>query len=498
LVPLLPKAELGRQLEVEKLMSLDSKAVFCAKVTPASYIHCPDIRFPELPAWAKVTTALIAFRSLLAQTGLDHLHFGSPQWNPLGAIIREGEKIVVKPNWVHHQNLSSHGMDCLVTHTCVVEAILHYVAKAHPEHIIVGDAPIQGCDFRALMVDSHIAEMIEQFTAYNVNVSVKDFRRTVHPSGKLSERAQEGCRPVDEYILYDLGSDSSLEAITSPKREFRVTMYNPDLLNHTHRRGRHQYLIARDVIEADVVINVPKLKTHKKACITGALKNLVGINGHKEYLPHHRKGGSQSGGDCYPGRSRLKSLVEDLLDATNRAQGTMARRMLASAVWASTACGRIVGVDNNYEGAWYGNDTVWRMSLDLQRVLHYGRADGTLTGHMQRTVLTVTDAIIAGQGDGPLAPTPIKLGIMTLGANTAATEWVHALLMGLDPQRIPLTREAFVPHRYPLTNFSPSEIVIRADGRPVAASKLFAQYGCAFCAPSGWRGLFERSYPTNT
>ena len=38
-------------------------------------------------------------------------------------------------------------MDCLVTHTCIIEAILHYIAKTHPVHIIVGDAPVQGCDF---------------------------------------------------------------------------------------------------------------------------------------------------------------------------------------------------------------------------------------------------------------------------------------------------------------------------------------------------------------
>jgi uncharacterized protein (DUF362 family) len=49
-------------------------------------------------------------------------------------------------------------------------------------------------------------------------------------------------------------------------------MYHPDWLKRTHGLGKHQYLIARDVIEADVVINVPKLKTHKKACITGARK----------------------------------------------------------------------------------------------------------------------------------------------------------------------------------------------------------------------------------
>jgi uncharacterized protein (DUF362 family) len=477
-------------------MSLEPNSVFCTKISAASYDPCPDVRFPELPVWVQVTTALVALRALFVQAGLDHSHFGSPDWNPLGTIIHEGAKVVLKPNWVHHHNFSSHGIDCLVTHTCVIEAILYYIAKAHPECIVIGDGPVQGCNFAALMAACHVPEMIERFTAHKVNVSVKDFRRTIQPNASLGGRAQEDCRPMDEFVLYDLGPDSALEAITTPNSEFRVTMYNPDVLQRSHRPGKHQYLIARDVIKADVVLNVPKLKTHKKACITGALKNVVGINGHKEYLPHHRKGGSQSGGDCYTGQFRLKSLVEDLLDATNRAQNSVARHMLANAVRAGMAFGKVVGADNNYEGSWHGNDTVWRMSLDLQRVLHYGRADGTLADHVQRTVLTVTDAIIAGQGDGPLAPTPSKLGIMTLGVNTAAVEWVHALLMGLDPQRIPLTREAFVPHRYPLTHFSPNDISIRVDGQPVAASKIFAQHGYAFRAPSGWQGHCELGYPT--
>ena len=112
-------------------MSLTPTSVFCTKATTASYDVCPDVRFPELPVWAKVTTTLVTFRALLVQAGLDHAHFGSPDWNPFGAIIHAGDKVVVKPNWVHHHNLSGYGMDCLVTHTCVIEAILHYVAKAH-------------------------------------------------------------------------------------------------------------------------------------------------------------------------------------------------------------------------------------------------------------------------------------------------------------------------------------------------------------------------------
>src|SRR5262249_54674118 len=165
--------------------------------------------------------------------------------------------------------------------------------------------------------------------------------------------------------------------------------------------------------------------------------------------------------------------------------------MLANTARAGMAVGKFLKLDNNYEGAWHGNDTVWRMTLDLQRVLHYGRPDGTLADDIKRTVLTITDAIIAGEGDGPLSPTSARLGMLTLGTNSPALDWVHALLMGLDPQRIPLIREAFSQQRWMSTNFSPFDIAVKLDGHHVGASELFRRYGRAFRPPHGWKGHIE-------
>jgi len=472
-------------------MFMKPNRVFCAKVHDAVYAPRPDIALPELPNWAKVTTALLCLRSLFSQAGLDRTKQDGVDWNPLGDIIHEGEKVVVKPNWVYHHNRSGHGLDCLITHTSVIEALLHYVVKARPKSILICDAPVQGCNFDALMASSGVSDMVERFTVNGVKVQVEDLRLTVRRGEKLSDQGIEDCRPIENYILYDLGRDSILEGITSDDPGFRITMYNPDLLKRTHAHGRHQYLIAREVMEADVMINVPKLKTHKKACITGALKNVVGINGHKGYLPHHRKGGSLREGDCYRGNSLMKTFIEEALDATNRAQSTGGRGALACVVRAGMAVAKLLGEDDNYDGSWYGNDTVWRMTMDLQRLLHYGSSDGTLSDQVQRKVITLTDAIIAGEGDGPLSPVPTGLGMMTLGINPPALEWVHAILMGLDPRGIALTREAFMPHRYPLVDFSPEQIVIKMDGQEVSAGSLFALHGRKFCLPSGWQTTSE-------
>src|SRR5215813_9350799 len=132
------------------MMLPEPTQVFCTRAPATSYERYEDVRFPELPDWAQVTAALVALRSLFMHVGLDQSNQGTRDWNPLSTIIHEGQKVLIKPNWVSHQNVSGDGLDCLVTHTSVIDAILHYVAKARPRCIIIGDAPIQGCDFEAL------------------------------------------------------------------------------------------------------------------------------------------------------------------------------------------------------------------------------------------------------------------------------------------------------------------------------------------------------------
>lgn len=446
---------------------------------------------PELPSGEAATVALAALRNLFRNWGLDREHFGSPAWNPLGAFIAPGARVVLKPNWVLHWNKSGQGMDCLITHASVIAAVLEYVALAKPGAVVLGDAPVQGCDFETLRKVCGVDEMVERFQRRGMNLSVADFRRTVLPGENYGRSKIEECRSMEQYVLFDLKEKSLLEPLRADSKKFRVTMYNPDLLHRTHAPQRHQYLIAREILESDAIINLPKLKTHKKACVTGALKNLVGINGHKEYLPHHRKGGGSSGGDCYAGRSWLKGRAEDLLDIANRARPGRFQVALARAAAILIRGAVLLGSDNNLEGSWFGNDTVWRTSLDLQRIAVYGRADGTLADAPQRKLISITDAIIGGEGDGPMAPTAVPSGFLTGAVNPAAAEWVHCRLMGLDPRRIPLVREAFASFPYPLVAFAPAAIRVRMDSAERSADEIFPFDARAFCPPRGWQGHCE-------
>jgi len=467
-----------------------SNKVWVTQMSSPLYRDSDESIPPELDKGVRVTTALLLLRRLFRNAGLDSSHYGTVEWNPLGSLIDTGDKVVLKPNWVFHANRSGQGIDCLVTHASVLGAMLDFVLRAKPGKVVVGDAPIQGCDLSKLMKVAGYSGLKQHYAQAGDAVEWRDFRRTVlaNPNGVWDR--QTGVRPMEDYVLFDLAVESLLEPIVQDADRFRVTMYNPDLMRQTHAPGRHQYLIAREVIEADVVINLPKLKTHKKACVTGALKNLVGINGNKDYLPHHRRGGSRTGGDCYAGGNPFKLAAECIIDAANRREG-MPAYLLRQASRVSSGFARLTGAGKNLKGNWYGNDTIWRTCLDLNRVFLYGQPDGTMAEQPQRKVLTLTDAIVCGEGEGPLAPTPHPLGMLTLASNPVAADYVHAHLMGFDWRKIPLIREAFGQFRYPICSYRPEDVEVQFEDRwfrqpwPLWNEKPFV-------TPGGWKGHCER------
>ena len=181
---------------------------------------------------------------------------------------------------------------------------------------------------------------------------------------------------------------------------FRVTSYNPDRLASAHKKGMHRYCISNYLFDSDIIISLPKIKTHQKSGITGALKNLVGFNGDKDFLPHHRLGGTGFGGDCYPGKNYLRFLAELTLDIANRSNNFLAKRFffyLSKIIWKISLPQRV----HSLAAGWFGNDTTWRMVMDLNKIAVFGSADGTLSPTPLRSIFSLCDGIVAGQEMGP-------------------------------------------------------------------------------------------------
>jgi len=422
----------------------------------------------------------------------------SDERGPFGRVVPRGARVLIKPNLVLHQNESSGGLDCLVTHSSLIRATVEAALRTDAAEVLVGDAPIQGCNFDALLESSELRSWARAQMALDSRFKgVRDFRRTIGVLVHGVRVAAENLQSEDRFTLFDLGRQSLLEPISAAENLFRVAWYDPRLMAKTHHSGVHQYLVAKEAVEADIVINLPKLKTHKKAGITCALKNLIGINGNKEYLPHHRVGGSKRGGDCYPGNGAVKRALEYLSDRQNLTSSYAAGMLwrLLFAVFARTS--RAQGDRTGTDGSWSGNDTIWRTCLDLNRILLYGRSDGTrsdgtmfngiMTDEIQRRVIHVADAVVAGQGNGPLAPQPLSLGLMLGGNNAAAMDWVGTHLLAYDPEKIALVRHAFDRFRWPIADFPSSGVSVAGDlgeGSPLRVLETIRQ---PVIHPAGWR-----------
>ena len=347
-------------------------------------------------------------------------------------------RILLKPNWVRH-SLNIADSICLCTNENFLLAALEVVLIKKPKSVILGDAPLQGCDWEK-MLSKEFYEKVEKLSIkHTIPIKIKDFRRVIY-SPEFKNLIEEK-NHFSDYLIFDLGKDSNLEPISSKKNIFRVTNYNPDRLAESHRIGVHKYCITKELFYADVVITIPKIKTHQKTGLTNSMKILVGLNGDKDYLPHHRRGGTKDGGYCYPGTNFLRKMSESILDEANRKIGLKQYNYLtklSALVWKLSR----PKDEHSRAAGWYGNDTVWRMVFDLNRIVIYGKIDGTLSDIPQREVYSLCDGVIGGQGNGPLNPEPLALGLISFSNNAELMDVAIGYLMGLDIEKVPLLIEA--------------------------------------------------------
>jgi len=130
------------------------------------------------------------------------------------------------------------------------------------------------------------------------------------------------------------------------------------------------------------------------------------------------------------------------------------------------------------------------MCLDLNRVLLYGKADATFGETVQRRVLHVVDAVIAGQGDGPLASDSLPLNLILAGENAAAIDWVGSFLLGYDAGKIPLSVHSLENFRWRIADFQTKDIELLGDwaGNQTAKNLIELAKTQKVKHPAGWRG----------
>lgn len=296
------------------------------------------------------------------------------------------------------------------------------------------------------------------------------------------------------YTEVDL-KDASEFATYHLNGHFYGADYNVAETASFHREGHHNYILCRTAMEVDVIINLPKLKTHKKTGVTLSLKNIVGVNGYRNCLPHHTIGTMDERGDEFPAsnpfdkaQSRLNQAFKRILARRGGIGGTWARTIKLLGKKAFGGTDQVIR-----EGNWYGNDTAWRMVIDLNKVLFHYRGDGSLRDRPRR-YLSIVDGIIAGEGNGPEAAEPKPAGLLVAGFNPVTVDTACAVLMGFDYRKMPLLAHAWQITNLPLANFDPQDMqcfsnILHWNGK---LEDLEGAPHFDFRPHFGWRGHIER------
>jgi len=413
-------------------------------------------------------------------------------------------QIVLKPNWVLHETDPRFPISALVTDARVIVAATRACAEIFPAaQITVCDCPLQRADWMRLCQQTGLAPHIRALMAeFPGRVSFHDLRQEVlmYENGRLVPVS--GVRHGDPagYREVGIGSESHLEEISDAADKFSIHDHDRRKAQGNHQKGNHRYFVSQTILDADLIINLPKWKTHSKSGLTGALKNLVGINGDKAYLPHFRRGSPSWGGDEYTDRGRwLAWLQNTLRDATR--ENVRWAYLIMLPVWrlakaVRTRLRRLLGSEMPPDfyvggGGWYGNETIWRMIYDLNMVVQRMDANGRLHPIPQRHYLCIVDGLVAGEGEGPLFPKPRTLDWLVFGEDPFAVDATLAWFMGYDPLRLPIIRNRAHFLGPGWGDFELDDLEILRDG--CLERLTHSEVNFAFQPPPGWLGHVERA-----
>jgi uncharacterized protein (DUF362 family) len=470
---------------------------------PASCPFDPSEPYPEWPDINVSSCPNAVYRQVrncLVDLKMDEPHLGTPSWSPFSDLIKEGHTVVIKPNLVF--NTSKEKLQEYTTsHPSVIRPIIDYCWKAlnGKGAIIIGDAPSAEADFDEIVRRSKLRELVDAMKARGVNVTLMDFRslKVSTENGIWTKEVSKKGEHARASIV-NLGRESLFYNKARKKAKLHGAGYDIRQTSKHHHHDIQEYSVSETILTADLVISVPKFKTHRKAGITCCLKNLVGINTDKNFLPHFTMGSRNMGGDEMPdipekniGKMKAYNLFREyVLAYTWRIIGRLGVKVLrfaknrtsqkedtnrAAMTAADNGAAANAERDNDYAawlhkkisgqkiaaGAWPGNETICKMILDLNKIFLCCNKDGILSDDNKRKVFYIVDAVKIGMGSGPTSPAPYDAGVIAAGYNGFQIDTCLMQCFGIDHNDIPLYKMASAQKW--LTNDSNGRYVFNGD-----------------------------------
>lgn len=468
---------------------------------PQKAPYHPSVNYPEYPLKdisEEENQVYDGVRAGLLKLGLDKNNFGTHAWNPLGEIVHPGNTILIKPNMVKESHLTKpDDYEYVITHGSTIRAICDYaiIALNGNGKILFADSPETDANFELICDRNGLSKIINHYSRLlpNIDFHLIDLRKEqwLKKDGVIIKRWKLAGDPQG-YTIIPLNDQSEFIGHQSSQDYYGATFDKHETQEHHHGHV-HEYLLSSSVLSADVIINLPKLKTHKKSGITCCLKNMVGIIGDKNWLPHHTEGTPKKGGDQFADNSLTSSLEHSLLGKIKSIakENELVNQLLGR--WKKI--GRLIFGSTEKvvrSGNWYGNDTVWRMILDLNKTVFFFDSKGSFQPK-KRKVFCLVDAVLAGESIGPLNPDCKKAGLLILGLDPVATDRVCAEIMGFDFQKIPSIRQAFLVQQLPFVSCKPEDIFIVSNKESVSGKIGSFQFDANwhFEPHFGWKGHIE-------
>lgn len=415
--------------------------------------------------------------------------------------IKPGIKVVLKPNLVQQSRDQDTDWDYVITHPVVISSVMNVVlSKLNGEgEIVIADAPMTPTRFGELLAHYPVNKWEDQCKNHGIKFSIIDLRDEEWfnaPNGIILKASPLPGDPLGK-LVYDLQDDASEFYNKSVGAQgYYGADYNIKETNDAHNGHNNKYSVSKTVMTADFIINIPKLKSHKKAGITCCLKNLVGINTNKNLLPHHTSGTRAQGGDQFSDSNMQRNLESSVTVIAKKIVHKfkfltpllVPLKNMAIKVWGDNK-------KTPRSGGWYGNDTLWRTILDLNKILLYGKPDGTLKPDdysLKMPYVAIVDGILAGDGNGPLSPDKVEAGFLLMGANPAAIDYVAAKVIGFDYKKIPSLANASLCKKYKIADFTRDKVIcLLNDAYEMEIDEIPQDIIKRFKAANGWVGHIE-------
>lgn len=195
-------------------------------------------------------------------------------------VIEPGNKVLIKPNFVQEKHDHSEDWDYVITHPAVMTAVIKAVCEKLQNNgeLIIADAPMTPTRFDALIRHFPVQDWKALCDERGITFQLIDLRdeEWFNASNGIILRSQK--LPGDPLgkVMCNLKDDiSEFYGKQTGAQGYYGADYDIKETNAAHNGSDNWYSVSKTVISADVFINVPKLKSHKKAGMTCCLKNLV-------------------------------------------------------------------------------------------------------------------------------------------------------------------------------------------------------------------------------